>query len=337
MNRAAPMTAPARREDVLVSVCFADVRNVPEQIAAVKRLAEKVDARFRFWEFVVVANADDAAELLPLVNAVANLRLFTVRVGTEHYRKRVVAASEAIGDVVVITSCRELPYLDLVAMVEDAVAKGQIQIGQGTRSSRTERLIGPPLATLGRGAGFNVGLRGLQTMAIPRTLLNRILTHPDRDLALRFPPRDGGIGPGTVIARDGGPTPRSWRDLGRRITLLQKLLTNLAPRLLFYVSVASALVAVLGLFYLLYAIGSWIVVSELEPGWLTISLMLSFTACFLGCALFGLSLALQYLLALLERDRFDDVVDEVNRVDLFGQVARDLNVEVEVEVGRGKA
>jgi hypothetical protein len=38
---------------------------------------------------------------------------------------------------------------------------------------------------------------------------------------------------------------------------------------------------------------------------------------------------MQYILSRVDRSSFDDVAAEVNRVDLFGSVARDLNVEVD--------
>mgnify|MGYP006220785803 CR=1 FL=1 len=68
---------------------------------------------------------------------------------------------------------------------------------------------------------------------------------------------------------------------------------------------------------------------SLAPGWLTLSGMLSATGFMLGCVSSGLCLGMQYILSRVDRSSFDDVAAEVNRVDLFGSVARDLNVEVD--------
>ena len=45
----------------------------------------------------------------------------------------------------------------------------------------------------------------------------------------------------------------------------------------------------------------------------------------------GLSLGLQQLLTRADRNGFDGVASEVNRIDLFSQVAADLNIDLEHE------
>ena len=113
------------------------------------------------------------------------------------------------------------------------------------------------------------------------------------------------------------------------MALAQKLMVYVAPRLLMGVTLSAALLAVMGFFYALYALGVWIVMDDLAPGWLTLSAMLSFTALFLGVSIMGLSLGLQQLLARTDRVDFDGVSSEVNRIDLFNQVASELNVDLD--------
>jgi len=87
----------------------------------------------------------------------------------------------------------------------------------------------------------------------------------------------------------------------------------------------------MGLLYAFYMLGAWIFVDNLAPGWLTLSAMLSLTAIFLGVSIMGLSLGLQQLLTRADNVGFDGVVSEVNRIDLFGHVASDLNVDLELD------
>ena len=319
--------APNRREDLLVSVCVPQIDGTMAAFAELRQLAEQLDAAYRFWELVLVATPEEAVALTPLVGEISNLKLLKVRQGTGFYRRRVVAADEAIGDIVAVIAMGELSALDIPALAAAAWDGDRVMIAERSATGARERMLSHLLRRLGAGAGFSVAAADMQTMAFPRTQLNRVLGHPDPELALRFLPRDDGLRVGRVVA--GGAVPRSSHRVGQRTRLVHALLINLAPWLLLYVSLASALLALMGLVYAIYAVIAWAVLPEVQPGWLTISLMLSMTACFLGCAIFGLSLGLQHVLSRLDRDTPDDVVGEVTEVDLFGQVARDLNVQIE--------
>lgn len=324
----APFRTAALREDLLVSACFGDLPTEAAAFEAVVALARDLDARFRFREIVVVAEESRKEAFLPLVRRVDNLRLITVRDGTAFYRRRVIAADEAIGDSVMMANAAELPYLDPVTMLERA-ADEQKAVLATQAPGVVDRTLGVPLVMLGRAAGFKVNLRDLQTLAVPRTLLNQLLSHPDPDLALRLLPRDVRVPLSFATAAPDMPALRDAGQQRRRLALLQKLLVYVAPSLLMTVTLASALLAVMGFFYAIYVLGVWIVLDALAPGWLTLSAMLSLTAFFLGVSIMGLSLGLQQLLARGDRDGFDSVASEVNRIDLFGQVASDLNVDLD--------
>ena len=88
----------------------------------------------------------------------------------------------------------------------------------------------------------------------------------------------------------------------------------------------SILAFVASLAFAGYAVGAYFVLDEIQPGWLTTSLAISGATGFLGAAMFGLSTGLLHVIELLTPDTLDDVVDEESGVDLFGQVADDLNV-----------
>lgn len=322
-----PSRRITRRGDVLVSVCFGELSADAVAFDAVAALAAEVEARFRFHEIIVVAEESRQDEYFPLLHRVNNLRLFAVRDGTTFYRRRVIAAEEAIGDVVLLAHATELAGVEPVGMIERAADEQSAVLA--TRGSKsTSRCLGALLVFLGRMADFNVNLRDLQTLALPRTFLNQLLAHPDPDLALRFPPRDVRVplvlvevAPGISVPRDAG--------LRRRLLLLRKLLVYMAPRLLMAVTLTSALLAVVGSSFGLYVLGVWIMLDNVAPGWLTLSAAISLTAFFLGVSIMGLSLGLQQLLSRTNHDGLDGVAAEVNRVDLFGQVASDLNVHFE--------
>ena len=320
------MTKADRREDILVSVCFADFSTSADSGRELALLASRIAARYRYWEVLLIvdADADQEAEQQRLLTEVGNLRLLKVRHATPFYRRRVAVASEAIGDVVVLAALEELPGLDVIEMIEAASAKGAIVVGQ----RRNVSMMNPALHALGRGAGFRVSLRDMLTAAYPRTLLNQLLAHPDRQLALRFPPADDGI-PMILLPFRGKETPsRTLGEVGRRLSLVQRLLVSSAPYVLTLLALASLLVAFSGLAVAVYAIVTWLTLDTIAPGWFTTSLVLSLTASFLGTAIFGLSIGMQKVIESLSRDAVDDIMSERSAVDLFGQVMQELNVEV---------
>ena len=214
-------------------------------------------------------------------------------------------------------------------MIEQAAAQEVVVVGRLTDPPALDRLLAGPWVAFGHWAGFQVSGREMQTIAFPRTLLNQILAHPAKELALRFLPRDEGLGQVPFAAQTGTRKARALRDFGRRVTLAQLLLINLAPRLLQSVTLISMMIALLSLLYAVYVVGVWAFKPVIAPGWLTLSGMLSATGFMLGCVSSGLCLGMQYILSRVDRSSFDDVAAEVNRVDLFGSVARDLNVEVD--------
>lgn len=319
---------PGRREDVLVSVCFAAARPDAGGRAILREVAARIAARYRYWEMLVIAEAADSADHELLIAAVPNLRLIKVRNGTSFYRKRVVAAAEAIGDIVLLAATDEIAALDLEAMLDEVRTGGGIVMARRSRASHLD----PLLRALGGASGFRVTTRNMLTVAYPRTLLNLILALPERQLALRFVPRDGGLPIRYVDAAEGSrPVRRSWLETLRRLGLVQKLVVHAAPRVLPLVAGLSALVAVAALVFAVYAVVVWLVLDDVQPGWLTTSLALSLTASFLGVAIFGLACGLQRLLDIAIPDLAGDVIEERSSVDLFSQVSEDLNIELDLE------
>jgi hypothetical protein len=318
-----------RREDILVSVCLIDINASEAAFTEVAEFAQLLDAHFRFREIVLVVKAADHEAYLPLVRKVENLRLLLVREGLSSYSERVVSAAEAIGDVVLLAAPEQFDTLDHIAMIEAAADQGRIIVGLRAEPRGINRLLSLALALAGRVAGFRAGLRDGPTMALPRTLLNQLLDHSDPDLALRFVPRDTAFPSINVASSTVATAPREKRAAVRRFELIQKLVVHMAPLVLTVVTVISGLLTCLGLFYAVYVVGVWFLKPSVQPGWLTISVMLSLTTTFLGTSIFGLSVGLQRLLAMLRRDSFDNVVQEVNQIDLFGQVTSELNVDLD--------
>ncbi|MEM7779319.1 MAG: hypothetical protein AAF697_02890 [Pseudomonadota bacterium] len=321
----------AWREDVVVSVCLSDLAPSDATFKKVCDLAAELDAVYRFREIILVVEATQREAFLPLVEQVPDLRLFVVRPGTEYYARRVIAAEEAIGDVVLLGNLEELSHMDALAFLARAEEANAITLANRSRPRPVKRVLASPFVALGRLAGFKVDPSDFQSIAVPRTLLNHLLAHPEPRLALRFPPRDPGL-PLEHFAADKNVASRTaFSHLSRRAQLLQTLLVYLTPTILSIVAISSSVLALVGLAYSAYIVGVLFVVEDLAPGWLTTNAMLAVSAVFMGLSTLGLSLGLQHVLKLHSAGSAAHAAEEVNRIDLFGKVASDLNVELDQE------
>lgn len=317
------------REDVVVSVCFSELAATPAAFAAIRDVAITLDSAYRFREIILVVDDTQRSAFLDIVREVPNTRLFVVRRGTEYYDRRVIAAEEAIGDLVILGNLDEIAALDVLAFLDFAEAENAVTMAFRPARRPIKRLLAWPFIALGKLAGFNVDPAEWQSIAVPRTLLNLLLAHDEPRLALRFPPRDPRLPREWFRTNVNVASRTAFMGLGRRLHLLQTLLVYLTPTLLTVVAASSALLTLVGLAYAAWIVGAVVLVDRLAPGWLTTNAMLAVSATFMGVSTLGLSLGLQHLLKQQRRLKCDLVPEEVNRIDLFQQVAFDLNVVLE--------
>lgn len=322
--QAAPVET--RREDVLVSLAVTDLDPTASCFDAVAAAARRVAEKYRYWEVLVVVDAASASTFQPLMAKIENIRIIKVRADVQTYQTRVIAAAEAIGDLVLLAAARELPAVNPVEMLERARRENNAVIAERTGSHP----LNPVILALGNISGFRATTRDMATAAYPRTLLNRLMTYPDRTLAMRFLPRDAGFSASHVKV-----TPPHNRALisgmGPRLGLIQRLLINAAPRVLNITSLLAAVTAIAALFFAVYAVAVWLLLDTVQPGWFTTSLAISLTASFLGVAIFGLSTGLLKIIDLISPEQSQDVVGEDSAIDLFSQVTSELNVELNTD------
>lgn len=317
------------REDIVVSACFSELAATHATFAHLRDLAATLDSAYRFREIILVVEDDQRADFLDIVREVPNTRLFVVRRGTEYYDRRVIAAEEAIGDLVILGNLDEIAALDVLAFLDFAERENAVTMAFRPERRPVKRLAAWPFIALGKLAGFNVDPSEWQSIAVPRTLLNLLLAHDEPRLALRFPPRDPRLPREWFRTGAKVASRTAFNGIGRRLALLQTLLVYLTPTLLSVVAVSSTILTLVGLAYAAWIVGAVLLVDQLAPGWLTTNAMLAVSAIFMGFSTLGLSLGLQHLLKQQRRLKGSAVPEEVNRIDLFQQVAFDLNVVLE--------
>lgn len=313
------------RDDILVSACIYDVEADAPGAETLEQLAQSLGKSFRYWEILLAVPADADKAWTEAFHAVPNLRLLRLRQGLGSYRKRTVLATEAIGDVVLIAPGDETRYLDVSEMVSEAHRKNSVVIGDRGRATVLDALLG----IAGNSGGFRVNARFMQAIALPRGLLTRILSHPEPQLALRFPPRDNSVPIILQLSRSQSPTRDLRQKLGSRLHLMQRLILSASPNVLLWLSVASALVALGGVFFFIYVILVWIFLSEIQPGWVTTSVALSGSVTYLGLLGLGLGTGMQKIINLLVREDDEDILEEISQINIYTGISQDLNVHYE--------
>lgn len=315
------MNPPA--QDSFVSLCLPDwdLRR-PGAETAFADLAATLASQYRYWEILIGGDADDEAALDDLLAAQPNARVVLFQPLTPYYERRLALAGDAIGDVVAVSAQDEAPGLDLVALIEQARAEQAVVLSRLPGGGPLDALV----SLLGRSAGFRVHGRSLQTVALPRTQLNRILSHVDGPLALRFPPADPALR--LVVNPVQGRQAAGSGRFRQRLALIQRLIVSTAPRVLTLVAMASVLGAVAALLSALYAVFVVLTFAQVQPGWFTTVVLISVPAFFISLANFGLAIGLIRVLELVGRKSSDLIVGERGGTDLFARALKDLNLEV---------
>src|SRR5262249_36819521 len=121
------------RPDFFVSLCLAQEGDVARELDGIAALAEACDQNLKYWEIVYVIGESFRSSIETLINGstnIKNLRVVLVRDAAGYYRRRLIAASEAIGDVVVVTSLNEAAEINVLGFAAAAVASDQVVLGR---------------------------------------------------------------------------------------------------------------------------------------------------------------------------------------------------------------
>lgn len=321
------MTAPVtRRDDVFVSIGITGSLNKPAHPTALLELARQVDLHFRFWELLLVTE-EGTTDTHPIAfSSLPHLRLLKVRTGTDVYRQRMCIAREAIGNIVLMSTFDEIDQVSVIDLIGAAERSSSIVVLRGNET----KLFNPALLAFGRSAGFHVDLRYMLTTVYPRALLDRVMLHSDVPLALRFPPVEASL-PLQFVTSSGKRTVsgNALTRIGYRLNILRQLLVSSAPRVLSAIELISILVLFAAVLFAIYAIVVWLTLDTIQPGWFSTSLLLSTVAMFLSASIFALAMGLERLLVLAKGDFGDDLVEEVNSIDIFRPVMRELNIDLD--------
>lgn len=316
------------RAEVLVSVAIiADAPFESVKLAVTDTLAV-LKNEYEFHELLIVTHgmfySQNEAGFKELLSQ-HNLRCLILRDGVGEYRAAVLAATETIGDIVLVLSAEEFPDLNPAEMLHTAAQTGgSVVLQRKRRAGFLARFSGGILSTI---SGYDVDPRLLRSGAHHRATLNRLVKRADSEVALRFMPRGGSRVSDVEILTIDAPRPVQSRfRVWRRVGLASEVLTNAPPHMLRMLAAASFLVMLGSILFIIYAVVLYVAGFDLEPGWFTISLAIAGSTASISLALGAISTALVQILNLLREDGGDEIQNEMDNTDLFREFRR-INVE----------
>jgi hypothetical protein len=278
------------------------------------------------YEVILVVGEAGRPELVAAGKELArlsNLRILIVADGTNPYRRRRLAAAEALGDVIVLTDHDEASRIDLTAFAKEALTRGRIVMGARRQARAGLLALHGPLRLL---TGYRVDTRDLRTLALPRTSLTRLLARPTAGLDLRFEAKRSPERYVRKVVDDHRLTDRLLR--GRRVDLLIELIAASGPRFLKGFSLVALFTLVCAIAYAAYALSALLLIERLQPGWFTLSMALSGLTAFLALWASLGSMAQARILELLDNRQRDEVIEEMGAVSFFRE-ANPLNIALD--------
>lgn len=316
----------ARVDAFLLSVGLVVPKINPDAIEILKKIEQFLSRDFEFWELLIVtpfSRNGDKAIYTEAATAIQNVRMLRVADIDNFYTLRLAIASEAIGDVVILTSLDEATVLDISRLAKQVYERDDVVIF--SRKEWAKSLVVLPILSLI--SGFNINKADTLTIGFPRSWLSLALGRRDAALLLRFEKPSSVFSFNRESVPDNCRLPRSFSESRRRFNLLTDLLSNSSFRILQGLAAVSYCVTLGAIFYGLYVVMVWLFKSDVSPGWLTTSLVQISIASFLGISVAAISMSLLKIFERLDGVVKYSIVDELNSVDLFKGRER-LNVEV---------
>lgn len=311
------------RSDILVSVGVVDENEPSRSIPRLAEVIEKLTSAFQYFEVLYVVGERFRGELEAMaeqISGLTNLRIILTSEGTHYYHRRLIAAREAIGDVVSLLDLDELG-------VEELAEK------MGESKDRNEVLAGRHLAQLPGGwtyrllslaSHYIITAQAARTIIFPREWLNALLARRTAVLDLRFQAR-------LPLTRyrhfDIVKKPKKDSGFSGRYELMNEIMLCDAPRYLKGYAVLGFLVVLGAIAYIAYAVAVIALRRHVQAGWFSGAVVEAGSTAFIVLGMSLISLALVTALDILQATSNRIVVAELSNTNFFNKASR-RNVEV---------
>jgi hypothetical protein len=333
---AAPVSTPRedRREtSVLISLIIVGTEDFTQYAKSLSSISASLQERYAFHEILLIGattlSEGEARLLGDLARVTPHIRYLQVDGGPDFDNMAMSGYCECIGDIVVLTSVDELPYVDANAVLRQLHSGKRLVRLRRTSTGTIERYSSLAVRAI---TGLEVDTRFCRTLGLNRQLLSELVARPADIHLFRFTAHKLS-GTQTVIDVDmpstrGGPT-----LFLRRMDLLARLVANSAPRLLRFASGICLAVAVGALMALFYIVGIWLFKTEVTEGWVSTGLLISMWMFVQLGASSVICLALSRIIDRDIRTRLPRLIDDTTISELFNDVDL-LNVETAASASR---
>ncbi len=310
----------------LASFCFVQDGSIAENLQTLTALAAEMQTRLRYWEIIYVIGEDRRKELaknVQQINQISNLRVITVHEQIGRYRRRLIAATEAIGDVVVLSAFEDLNQVDLFALTENVHREGDVAMLH-RRSAGILPSFSHSLLSLV--SGHRVNRQDMQTMAFSRTALERTINRPGATIDLRFEPKNATINYRRIPCEGSTKGARSRRkSTQERFKLAVELIATSAPRFLKAYAAISVVVLFSALLYAVYVVGVMLVLTDIEQGWFSTNIVQAGSVAFIAGGMAVLSLGIAEMYERLQGRDDWSITEEISNTSYFAET-ESLNV-----------
>lgn len=310
---------------VLVSLIVVAAGSLHGSETSIHKASAFLAERYAFFEILLVTTDSDAhSELMfaHIAQSVPQGRLLQIEGKPDFDELAVQGYMQSIGDVVILTSSDEIPFVDIDAIVS--------RLRAGTQLVRLKRTNGGGFEALASGVvriltGLEVDTRYYRTLALTRQILSQLLAEPDQMHFFRFRASASIVKQETLRVT----LPRLRRGLGpalARVEIVLHLVSASSVRLLRVAAAACAAFSLVALLASLYPIVLLVAGWQLAEGWTSTIMLLSSWACVQLAATAVISLGVSRVLEKQENRLPRRVANERLAGELFAQ-ANILNVE----------
>lgn len=320
--------APKPCGEYLFSIAIIAKGTTSEIQKAVRAAALLLERKAEFFEIILLVSVTEYDRNMEAFNqlfGLRNLRSLILRDGTGEYRTAIFAATESIGDFALIVLADEYEVLDLEKIYDTVVETGaSVRLREARRAGPVTRILARLLSLI---SGYRVDPQLLRSAAFHRSHIERIASRADREIALRFAPREGWLSEESTTL-EVEPTRRraSAHPIYLKFGMAMEILANSPPSILRFLAMLSFFVSLCAILFFVYAICLFLFGFPLQPGWLSTSVAISGSTAFAGLLFGAISTALYQILSKLRNDTGDEIVREMNNTDLFRDYSR-INVE----------
>ncbi|MBL4618066.1 MAG: hypothetical protein JKY46_10240 [Robiginitomaculum sp.] len=309
-------------EDFLVSICFVGEFSLKKELQIIHKISQQLETRFQYWEILFVVPEAISKKLeksADIIRTIRNFRILLVNNDIGYYQRRMIGATEALGDVTIITSINEVEQTDICALAEKTFSSNKIIIGKRKKRFFEFGLIYPLLRAI---SSNDVSRSYLKTIALPRSTLNQVLTRSSAALDLRYPPKNTSQTYSTLVFSPLKDKRKS--AFLERYRLSVELVMNATDKFLRAYAGFAALVMFSALFYGFYAAVIQILGNPKE-GWFSMAAVQSGTVFFIACGMMILSHSMRRLIKNTDQPEAYVLVGEISSLDFF-QNANAFNV-----------